>query len=123
MDRISEFHRIITGTKTEPLTGTHPLDATLLHIIVHLAFADGEVDEAEFDRLALLMPGLESGQILERVVALSDQMLDIGNLEIEVAAPTDRRRLLQLAEELVELDGTVTVGEHRLLSALRQEIG
>ena len=122
MDRIAQFRRVITDPSAAPLAGDHPLDGLLRHLVVHLSFADGEVDETEFALLGRLMPGLGTGEILEAVVALSEAQLDVGRLEIEVPAPTDRRRLLRLAEEIVALDGSVTAGEHRLIAALRQEL-
>ncbi len=123
MDRISELRRVLMTTDTTTLANRQPVDDLLLHLIVHLAFADGEVDEAEFDRLGKLMPTLSYGELMEEVLRLQGQQLEVSRLEAEIASPTDRRRLLKLAEEFVALDGRVDVGEARLLDALRQEIG
>ena len=123
MDRIAELRHVLTNPEASSLTGTEPVDRLLLHVIVHLAAADGEVDEAEQAYLGRLMPAVDADTLLRTIDALRHEQLEVGLLEEAVPELEDQRRLLQLAEDFVRMNGVLDEGEERLLAALRQEIG
>ncbi len=122
MKRIEEWRRIINDPGAGVLAGEHPLDDLLLHIVVHLAFADGTVDGSEQALLRRLMPEVPLSVLEDRVVQLRSELLEVGRLEARIPTSSGRAQLIALAEELVTLDGAVTHGESRLVEGLWQEL-
>ena len=119
MNRIADYASILKREHSRPLAGSHPGDSALNSLLVHVAFADGQVDDNEFSMLQQLMPGRELGELLVWVDAESKRPMDVDGLMKAFALTSQRMELLALAERMAAVDGRVDVGERALLDALR----
>lgn len=123
MNRIERFHAILTGRDLKPLSGHDPADVHLLALIVHAAFSDGTVNEAEFDLIGLLMPDRELGEALVWIAEESERPLDLLGVLTAFPSVTDRLALVRLVATIVSGDGVVSPEESEFVEALRQAAG
>ena len=122
MNRIADYASILKREHSRPLAGSHPGDPALNSLLVHVAFADGQVDDNEFSTLQQLMPGRELGELLVWVDAESRRPMDVDGLMKAFALPSQRKELLALAERMAAVDGRVEASEHDLIDTLRSVI-
>jgi uncharacterized tellurite resistance protein B-like protein len=122
MSRIAQYRAILNKQHTQPLAGTHAADPLLRSLLVHVAFADGQVDEREFERLRQIIPGRELGALLGWVDTESRTDMDLPGLLRAFPFPSDRRALLDLAELMAAANGRIDPGEARLLDTLKSII-
>ena len=123
MNRIEQFQAIIAGRQTRPLQGHDVADAHILAMIVHAAFADGTVNESEFDLIHLLMPDRELGEALVWIGEEADQPLDLDAVLAAFPQVTDRLALVRLAATIVSGDGVVSSEESEFVETLRKAAG
>jgi uncharacterized membrane protein YebE (DUF533 family) len=119
MNRISQYIAILKRESTQPLQGSHPADAHLRSLLVHTAFADGQVDHNEFELLRLLVPEKDLGELLLWVDHESKRPMDLDTLLSEFATPSDRKALVVLAMLMSRADGHVDEGEAQLVDTLK----
>jgi uncharacterized membrane protein YebE (DUF533 family) len=122
VSRISEFRDVISGSRTEPLSPGHPQDRALLSLLVHTAFADGQVAEEEFDLLGKLAPDKDMGELLIWIAEEAEKTMNIAELAHLFPAPTDRHALLELVQLMVGMDGVETSTESTFLDMLRSAL-
>ena len=119
MNRIAEYAAILKNDSAAPLAGSHPVDPHLRSLLVHIAFADGEVDGTEFALLDRLVPELDSGALLMWVAEEAQRPMDLEALLEAVPLPSDRRALVELAKHMARADGFVHEGEAQLVDLLK----
>ena len=119
MGRIAEFAAVVKPGSAAVLAGSHPVDSLLLSLLVHTAFADGEVDQTEFDLLGRLMPALSPTERLMQVDQIARSALDLEALLAEFPAPSDRQALVALAKDMARTDRTIDIGEVQLIDMLK----
>lgn len=123
MGRVAEWLRVLQN-KEEHLTSTHPGDDALFSLLVHVAFADGLVEEDEFDLLTRVTPGAEMGAVLDRVSEEARQPMNFEGLLLALPNREDRDLLMKLATTMALSDHHVAVNEseflQRLATALEQ---
>ncbi|MEL6347361.1 MAG: TerB family tellurite resistance protein, partial [Myxococcota bacterium] len=100
------------------LKSTHPADDALFAMLVHVAYADGTVDEEEFDRLMRVSPGLELGAVLSRVVDEANEPMNFEGLFIALPDREDRDLLMKLATTMALSDDHIAVDESEFLQRL-----
>ena len=122
MNRIAQYASILRRQHTSPLAGSDPADPLLRSMLVHVAFADGQVDESEFEMLQQLVPGKELGELLVWVDVESKRDMDVDYLMGAFTLPSDRRALLELAELMAAVDGRIDPGEILLVETLKSII-
>jgi len=120
MSRIDDWMTVFNDPKRRSLAGQDPADPALFSLLVHVAWADGQVVEAEFDLLQRLFPGHDLGVVLERVAAVSAEPLELPELMKHFAQQPDR--LLALAERMALRDHQVHEGEMALIQTLRRTL-
>ncbi len=123
MHRIDAFLAVLADPSAPPVVGDEPIDTTLLTLLAHVAFADGQVGDEEFTLLARLFPGLGSGAILERVTQALDAGLDVDALKAALPTPVDRSKALRFATHMAWADDDLHPGEGELIRRLARELG
>lgn len=123
MERIAEFEAIVRGTRNTPLAGSHEVDALLRSVLVHVAYADGIVVEAEFDRLAGLFPGQSAGEVFAWVTEEAARPMDFDALLAAFPDDASRRGLVRLAHAMAMADGEEDEVEDAFVAALEAMIG
>ncbi len=121
MSRVDEWLQVIANP-SHRLSGTSEDDRWLFSMLVHMAFADGNVAEGEYVLLERLLPGMESGALLSAVVEAAAQPFDIEGLAAAFPLPSDRRQLLVLAGEMAWGDSHLDPRETQLLGKLREAL-
>lgn len=121
MSRLNDWIQLLDDPG-HVLEGSHPSDAPLTAMLVHLAFADGVVQDDELAFFERLMPGLSPSEVGRRVEALAVRPVDLAAIDGLVATPEDRHALLAAAARMVGLDGAVATEEvvhlHRIIDHL-----
>ncbi len=120
MHRINHWLHVFNDPKRGSLVGHDPADPALFSLLVHVAWADGEVGEEEFDLLSRLFPGQDLGLVLENVAAVSAQPLELPELMNHFAHVPDA--LLALAERMALRDRQIHDGETELIDLLRRTL-
>ena len=119
MNRIAEYASILKREHSRPLADSHPADPLLRSLLVHVAFADGQVDENEFGMLQQLIPGRELGELLVWVDVESKRSMDVEYLMGAFSSPSERQELIDLAELMSAVDGRIDPGETLLVATLK----
>lgn len=118
MSRIADCIALLNGTSVEPLRGAHPGDGALRSLLVHAAFADGEVGPGEFDLIHRVMPELELAEALLWIAAESERPMDIARLMSAFPTRAERVELLELAAVITDKDDGELPSELEFLQAL-----
>ena len=118
MTRTEQYLSILRNRASGALEGTDPADPCLREMLVHAAFADGVVNEDEFQLLERLLPDLSAGEVLVWVANTAQAPLDIAKVLEMFSSPGQRSQLLELAREMVAIDREVDPQEHRFLKQL-----
>ena len=122
MSRIDQYAAILNREHSRPLAGEHHADPLLRRLLVHVAFADGQVDESEFDLLRQIVPDRSLGELLVWVDTESRTEMDVSALLRAFPFPSDRQDLLALANLMAAADGRIDPGETRLIDTLKSHI-
>jgi len=120
MNRIDHWMQVFNDPKRGSLVDQDPADPALFSLLVHMAWADGQVGEEEFDLLTRLFPGQDLGLVLESVAEASDQPLELSELMNHFAHVPEA--LLALAERMALQDGKIHHGETKLIELLRRTL-
>ena len=118
MTRTEQYLAILRNQTSGPLQGSDPADACLREMLVHAAFADGIVNEEEFQLLERLLPDLAAGEVLIWVANTAKSPLDMTRLLEMFATREERGQLMALAREMVAIDRAVDAQEHQFLIQL-----
>lgn len=123
MSRIDDWHAIFNDPHHVPLAGAAPEDGPLFDLMVHLAYADGELVEDEFELMRRASPGMDDDTVLHRVEEARARTFDFRPLLDAFPSKEDRRKLVLLGERMALDDHDVTDGEVALLARLRFLVG
>ena len=80
MTRAEQYLAILRNQGSGALQGTDPVDTCLQEMLVHAAFADGVVNDDEFELLERLLPDLAAGEVLIWVANTAQKPLDMARL-------------------------------------------
>lgn len=118
MSRVDDFLDLVDDPARQALTPGDPADDALLALMVHVAFSDGALDEAELDFLERVLPGRERDQLAAWVHQVGSQPLPMK--AIARALPTDEQRWkgLRFAARMAWKDGEIQSEEYDLLVRL-----
>ena len=83
-----------------------------------MSFADGIVNEDEFQLLERILPDLSAAEVLIWVADTAQKPLDMARLLNEFSSREQRSQLLALAREMVAIDQEVDPQEHLFLVQL-----
>jgi uncharacterized tellurite resistance protein B-like protein len=122
MSRIQQFLNVLNDPAAR-LDPGHPEDPLLLSLMVHVAFADGEVEENEFALLGRLCPDKELGELLMWITQEADKPLDLQALADTYPAPSDRDQLLTFAGHMAWGDNQLETSEVQLIARLANFLG
>lgn len=122
MSRIHDYLSALNDPAVTVRPG-HPHDPLLLSLMVHVAFADGEVEENEFALLGRLVPDKEPGELLMWVAAEAEKPLDLPALAAAFPEPQDREALLTFAGHMAWGDNQLETSEVQLIARLAQALG
>ncbi len=122
MSRIQEYLSALEDPERRLRPG-HPHDPLLLSLMVHVAFADGEVEENEFALLGRLVPDKEPGELLMWVAAEAERPLDLQALAEAFPDPADRDALLTFAGHMAWGDSRLDASEVQLIAELARTLG
>lgn len=118
MTRAEQYLAILRNQGSGALQGTDPVDTCLQEMLVHAAFADGVVNDDEFELLERLLPDLAAGEVLIWVANTAQKPLDMARLLKVFSTPEQREQLMALAREMVAIDRSIDAQEHRFLIQL-----
>jgi len=121
--RIDAFLTVLEDRSAPAIAGHEPVDDALLGLLAHVAFADGQVGDAEFALLGRLFPWLEAGDILGRVAAVLETGLDIDALGAALPSPIERAKALRFATHMAWADDQMDPGESELIRELALKLG
>jgi len=122
MSRIQEFLDVL-NTPTHTVQGAHPQDALLLSVMVHVAFADGQVEENEFALLGRLAPEKDPSELMFWIAEEAHKPLDTAALAAAFPSPEDRERLLTFAGHMAWGDNHLEASEVQLIASLARALG
>jgi uncharacterized membrane protein YebE (DUF533 family) len=120
MSRIDEFLLAVRGELV--LQDSHPHDVSLLELMVHMAFSDGVIDEAEWELLERLRPGLEHPDLRAWVMDVAAAPSDFAGLSALLKSASDLAALMAFATEMAMIDGTLHDEERAALSRLKSAV-
>jgi len=118
MNRIAQYAAVLAPGSADRLEGSHPADPHLRSLLVHMAFADGQVDENEFDLLGRVVPDLDTTALLMWVDAEARRPMDLQALLDHFEDPEDRQALVDLAKQMARADLQLHAGELQLIEML-----
>lgn len=113
MARVDEYLARIDDPTRPPLTDTHPHDAVLQGLLVHLAYSDGIVQGDEFALLRHVRPDLSDADLMAWANDVAAQGFDMASLAEALDTPEARWSGLRFAARMACLDGDVA-GEERV---------
>lgn len=119
MNRIADYAAVLRSGSTARLEGTHPADPLLQSLLVHTAFADGQVDDSELDLLGRVRPDLDPTTLLMWTDTALNTPMDLDALLEAFPLPSDRQALVELAKAMSRADGRIDQGEAQLVDMLR----
>ena len=122
MSRIQQFLDVLNDPNAQ-LDPGHPEDALLLSVMVHVAFADGEVEENEFALLQRLCPDKELGELLVWITEEAAKPLDLQALADSYPDPAHRDQLLTFAGHMAWGDNQLETSEVQLIAKLANFLG
>ncbi|MCK6519829.1 TerB family tellurite resistance protein [Myxococcota bacterium] len=122
MGRPTEFMNALRDPKGKPLQGTHPADAALRSLWVHVAFADGRVGDAELALFQAVSPGVSRDALLLLIAEDAAKPLDLGALAEALPDADDRQEAFMLASWMVGQDDRLHKAEAKLLAELMREL-
>jgi len=122
MNRVTAFLRILNDHEAD-LPGEHPADDALRRLIVHAAWADGCVDESEFDLVSRLFPGRSNGEILEWIADETGHPMDFQALADALPSQDEREEALMLAGHTAWEDDDLHQHEVGFLGDLMRALG
>ena len=118
MTRAEQYLAILRNQGSGTLQGTDPVDTCLQEMLVHASFADGIVNDDEFELLERLLPDLAAGEVLVWVANTAQKPLDMARLLKVFSTREQREQLMALAREMVAIDRSIDAQEHRFLIQL-----
>jgi len=118
MSRIDDFIQAV-GDPRYHVTGSTPHDALLRSLVVHIAFADGQVSDAEFEVLQRVDPERSLGELLAWVAEEAERPLDLDALVAAFPEREDRRKLADFAERVLRRDAHFSSAEIAIAGRLR----
>jgi len=118
MTRTEQYLAILRNQESGALQGSDRADACLREMLVHASFADGIVNEDEFQLLERILPDLSAAEVLIWVADTAQKPLDMARLLNEFSSREQRSQLLALAREMVAIDQEVDPQEHLFLVQL-----
>jgi len=122
MSRIQEFLDVLNNP-TAVVQGSHPQDALLLSVMVHVAFADGQVEENEFALLGRLAPAKDPSELMFWITDEAAKPLDTDALVATFTSADDRERLLTFAGHMAWGDNQLEASEVHLIADLARALG
>lgn len=118
MTRVDDFLDLVDNPARHALTPGHPADDALLALLVHVAFSDGEVDDAELDFLQRVLPGRDRGQLAAWVAQVGATPLNIRAVAQALPTEDERWKGLRFAARMAWKDGTIEAEERSMLAGL-----
>ena len=122
MSRLDDFESIITGGGTRSISGSDPIDSWVLKVVAHAGFADETYAQEEYDILERIMPDKDVGEIMEFMVAESEQPLDLQALKAAITSAGDRGALVRIAQHLIGADREVKPAEELFVADLKKAL-
>lgn len=127
VNRVDQYLAVLNDPSLPPISNPGPADALIRALLVHVAFADGEVEEDEFGLLERLIPEKDAGELLSYIADTADNVLDLDALADALPTRAERDSAILLAEVMAARDERV-VGEERemigqLMAAFRRNPG
>ncbi|MBT3222952.1 MAG: hypothetical protein HN348_28070 [Proteobacteria bacterium] len=115
MARADEYLALLDDPDAPVPIPEHPADEGLLAILVHLACADGMVQEEEFELFEQIRPGMGAGEILAWVADVASTELDLQAVGSQLPTDEDRIAALRFAARLAWADNVLAFEEAKKL--------
>ncbi|MCB9665020.1 MAG: TerB family tellurite resistance protein [Alphaproteobacteria bacterium] len=121
---MARLDELVTMLEASPrgITAGRPADDALLELLVHLASADGHVDETELAMLGRIRPDLSSDELGAWVARVRATEPDLDHLASAMVSDDERWTTLSFVARMAQEDGVVADDErtflHRLATAL-----
>lgn len=123
MARADEYLSLLDDVAAPPPDGDHPADAALKSILVHLACADGVVQEEEFEFFERVLPGMDAAEILAWVAESAAEDLDFDDIADCLHDDDERQGALRFAARLAWADKVLETHEKVFLMRLNAAMG
>ncbi len=119
MGRIDEYLRaLVTGSG---IHGSHPHDALLQRLVVHIACKDGVIEPSEAELLGRVFPGHKREELEATVASIASEPLDLTGM-LSSFSVVERPLLIDLAAAIARLDEVLVREEMSALLELRRAI-
>jgi len=122
MARVDEFLEVAEGPSEKVLGDTHPSDGAIFSLLVQVAYADGVIEEEEFELLQRLLPGRTVEDLFVWVVEQRTSPMPIEDILLAVPDADERESLLRLATHVAWEDSQLADSERRFLDQLKDAI-
>jgi tellurite resistance protein len=122
MDRALAMIALIDDPSLPPLE-PHPADEALFSIAIHVAFADGTVEEQEFELLQRLLPHRSPEDLLLWVATEAEQPLAFDMLRLALPTEEASANALRFGARMAWSDGEIAPGESMVLLRVSRALG
>ena len=120
--RPREFLDALTDPSLPRCSLTGEQAESLRTLLVHLYFADLDLDKRELAQLERVLPDLDRG-IRDYIKSAATRRLDLDRLAALFPAPADRDDIVTLAEHAAWGDATLKARERSLIERLADTLG
>ena len=118
MSRADLYIRLLDSPRAPGPTGEHKSDDAIMQILVHMACADGIVQEEEFAFLERIKPNFDAQAILTWIAESAANPINLDQIAESLDSEEERRGALRFAMRLAYADRDLDSGEATLLSRL-----
>jgi uncharacterized tellurite resistance protein B-like protein len=115
MTRIDDYLDLVDRPTRHALTPGHPADDAMLAMLVHVAFADRELDEGEVAFLQRVLPGRAASDLTRWVEQVAAIPLDMGALAAALPTTEERWKAFRFAVRMAWKDGSLQEQERSTL--------
>lgn len=123
MTRPRDFIDVLENPDARPLQISDTGGALLLHLVVHIFFADEHLDDREIALLSELVGEESDATLRERIVELGKLPMNYDKLAGEFPDEQDRRDIITIAEHAWWADNMIEPGEMDVADKLAELFG
>jgi uncharacterized tellurite resistance protein B-like protein len=120
--RVDQYLQLMDDPRGTALHPGDPADAALLALLAAVAFADGDVDDAELEYLEKVLPGRDPEALRGWVQQQGQRPLDVAALARALPTPDERWKGLRFAARMAWKDGRLADEERALLARIVQAL-
>jgi hypothetical protein len=123
MTRPRDFIEVLENPEARPLQIADTGGALLLHLIVHIFFADEHLDDREVTLLSELVGEPSDQTLRDRITELGKLEMSYDKLAAEFPDERDRRDIITIAEHAWWADNMIEPGEMDVADKLAEHFG